>query len=94
MAAKAEANAIATAAATAVAATIATPRDGCVGGSAVAATQKATGSTTTRHDDGNGRHGQWAQGDRRHDNGDGQHDDGDGRHDDGRHDRRRQGAAE
>ena len=47
MAAMAEANAILTAAATAVASAMLTARDGCVGGSAVAAT--ATDNNSTAH---------------------------------------------
>ncbi len=70
------------------------PLIGCQG------TQKVTGGTTMRHDDGDGRHddgdrwqddGKGLQGDGRHDDGDGRqdngdwwHDDGDGRHDDGK----------
>jgi hypothetical protein len=51
--AKAAANAIATAAATAVAVAMATARDGCVGGSAVAATEAGTKMTW---DDGQQQH--------------------------------------
>ena len=53
-------------------------------------TQKVTGGTTMRHDDGNGWHdeGDGQQGDSRHDNGNVQHDDDNGRHNgsDRRHD--------
>jgi len=52
-AAKAAANVIVTAEATAVAAAMATIRDGCVGGSAVAAT---AAGTTTAWDDGQQQH--------------------------------------
>jgi hypothetical protein len=61
------------------------PPIGCQG------TQKATGGTMTRRDDGDGRHddgdgrhddGKGQQGDRRNDDGDGRQNDGDGRHDD------------
>ena len=58
------------------------PPIGCQG------TQKATGGTTTQHNDGDGWHD---DSDGRHNDSDGQqgesrHDDGNGRHDDGRHD--------
>jgi hypothetical protein len=56
------------------------PLIGCQG------TQKVTGSTTTRHNNGDGRHdvGDGQQGDSRHNNGNGQHDNDDGRHEDDR----------
>ena len=56
-----------------------TPPIGCQG------TQKVTGGTTTRHDDGDGRYddSKGQQGDGRNDDGDGRQDDGDGRHNDG-----------